>query len=231
MTMTSGEGSPTIELVDMCSLQAPDRVDFKKMKDYGVRGVWFKASQYSSSKDPTFDIGVQRATEAGLVAGAYHFAYCGSDPVAQMRFFFEACKGLGSRPGELPAMLDWEYANKGNDGQPITNTASVDWLEAASNELWRLFGRGIIYTYPYFCEEHQPYLGTRLSLGQKDLCLAAYPTITNVPRPWPAVAVQQYVGNGGKVPGVSTDCDRDRFFGTEEQFQHFIGNGAVSGAV
>src|SRR3954464_9507925 len=106
-----------IELVDMCSLQDPAHADFRKMKDSGVRGVYFKSSQYSASEDPTFDIGVERATAAGLACGAYHFAYCGSDPYNQMAFFWKASRGLGAKPGELPPMIDWEYAKNDSAGQ------------------------------------------------------------------------------------------------------------------
>ena len=219
-----------IELVDMCSLQDPERVDFKKMKDSGVRGAWLKASQFSRSLDPTFGVGSTRAIQAGLNVGAYHFAYCGSDPVAQMKFAHNACAGLGTSDGELPFMLDWEFAETGSDGKRLTPEAVVDWLWAAAEEanvLWK--GKVIIYTYPHFALRHQPFLANS-GMEKYDLCLAAYPAIRNVPSPWPHAKVHQYVGNGGKVPGVATDCDRDRFLGTEEEFQFFIGYRPGGGA-
>lgn len=224
-----------IELVDMCSLQAPDRVDFARMKDSGVRGVWFKASQYSGSIDPTFDIGVERATKAGLLCGAYHFAFCGSDPIAQMQHFFKSAKGLGSHSGELPAMLDWEFSKNDNSGNPIPLSASVRWAEAAMAELVNLFGRGILYSFPYFLRERMVALQGS-PLGNYDLNIAGYnglnaPPPSLVGLPWKLSRVHQYVGNGGVVPGVPTDCDRDRFMGTEEEFQEFIGNDAQCGAV
>ncbi len=218
-----------IELVDMCSLQAPDRVDFNKVRDSGIRGVYFKASQYSASDDPTFAVGVERAMAAGLVCGAYHFAYCGSDAIKQMEHFYKASGGLGSLPGELPPMLDWEFAVNGSDGKPLTKSGTVLWLAAALDHMWSLwYARGerrpTAYTYPFFADERQPWLSQVQTLASYPLTLAAYPSITKIPKPWDRVTIHQYVGNGGKVPGVPVDCDRDRFLGTEEEFQAFLGN-------
>ncbi len=217
-----------IELVDMCSLQNPQYVDFDKMKASGVRGVYLKSSQYSGSADATFDIGVDRAMKAGLACGAYHFAFCGSNPAVQMDFFHRMSSGLGKRPGELPPMIDWEYAVNGLDGQPLVKSKTVDWaLEAldAAKALWypdsdRL---PILYTFPYFAEQRQPWLGNATRLAEYPLALAYYPTILSVPKPWTVATIHQYAGDGGRVPGVSVACDRDRFLGTEEQFQAFLG--------
>lgn len=212
-----------IELVDMCSLQDPDKVDFRKMKDSGVRGVWLKSSQYSGSRDPTFRIGHQRAMEAGLDCGAYHFAYCGKSARAQMQFAYQSCMGLGSAKGELPFMLDWEYAENGEDGKLISEEDTVKWLVEAADEANRLWGgKVIIYTYPDFSRQHQPYLASS-GVGKYDLCLAAYPNIRTLPEPWNKVTVHQYAGNDGRVPGVAVPCDRDRFLGTELEYQGFLG--------
>lgn len=219
-----------IELVDMCSLQDPERVNFNKMKDSGIRGVYFKSSQYSSSSDPTFNIGVERAKAAGLVCGAYHFAYCGSDPTDQAVFFYKACRGLGEKAGELPPMMDWEFANTGPDGQPLRKSDTVKWLVtamAAMKTIWYPDNNRLptIYSFPFFCDERQPYLEQAgESLSQYPLTLAAYPSVLNVPKPWTKVTIHQYVGNGGRVPGVTTDCDRDRFLGTEDEFRLFLGH-------
>lgn len=212
-----------IELVDMCSLQDPHTVDFKKMKDSGVRGVWLKSSQYSGSMDPTFFPGGVRVMQAGLNLGAYHFAYCGRSAKEQMHFAFGACGGHGAHPGELPFMLDWEYAERGDDGKVISEEATVAWLVEAAEEASALWGgKLIIYTYPDFARQHQPHLASS-GLEKYDLCLAAYPNIRTIPKPWDKVTVQQYAGNDGRVPGVAVPCDRDRFLGSEEEYQGFLG--------
>lgn len=220
----------TVQLVDMCSLQDPERVDFNKMKDSGVRGVYLKASQYSQSTDPTFFIGCERATAAGLVVGAYHFAYCGKDAYQQMAFFYKACRGLGQNPGELPPMLDWEYAVNGESGLPIKKSDSVKWLVdglAAMKQMWYPDNDRMptVYSFPFFCDERQPWLEQQgESLSKYPLTLAAYPHILKIPKPWTKVTIHQYIGNGGKVPGVATDCDRDQFFGTDDEFRLFLGH-------
>lgn len=219
---------PGIQLVDMCSLQSPPSVDFRKMKDSGIRGVYFKASQYSSSIDPTFAIGVKRATEAGLHCGAYHFAYCGRDPAAQMSHFVKAAAGLGANPGELPPMLDWEYAENGDDGKPLTEEATVAWLVSAAAECKRIWypysdRMPTIYTYPEFARQHQKYLDLATELSQYPLTLAGYPQLHKPPKPWTKVTIHQYAGNDGRAPGVAVACDRDRFLGTDEEFEYFLG--------
>ena len=223
-----------IELVDMCSLQDPAHVDFKKMKDSGVRGVYLKSSQYSGSEDPTFDIGVERATAAGLVCGPYHFAYCGSDAATQMAFFWKASRGLGSKPGELPPLIDWEYAVNDSAGRPLSKLAVVEWLLKAlqsAKTIWYPDSdrKPSAYTFPEFALEHAAELASQPLLGNYPLTLAAYPSLIvprDPPKPWTAVTVHQYAGNDGRVPGVATACDRDRFMGTEEDFQAYIGNSA-----
>ncbi len=218
-----------IELVDMCSLQDPEHVDFAKMRDSGIRGVYFKSSQYSASKDPTFSIGVKRAKAAGLACGAYHFAYCGKPAAAQMAFFLAASDGLGAVPGELPPMLDWEFAVNGDDGRPLAKSDTVRWAMDAmdeAQELWYPNGDRMptIYTFPFFAGERQPWLGQCSKLADYPLTLAAYPTLITPPKPWDKVTIHQYIGNGGRVPGVTPDCDRDRFMGSEDDFQRFLGN-------
>lgn len=226
----------SIELCDMCSLQNPEHVDFEAMKASGIRGVYFKSSQYSSSLDGTFNIGVERAEKAGLVVGAYHFAYCGSDPWKQMAFFFAASRGLGSKEGELPPMLDWEFAKNGLDGTPLKKSDTVKWAVsamAAAKMMWYPDNDRLptLYTFPFFAYERQPWLGQEGSLAKYPLTLAAYPTIPlELPKPWNKVTIHQYIGNGGRVPGVSTDCDRDRFCGSEEDFQRFLGYREPTGA-
>lgn len=227
-----------IELVDMCSLQSPATVDFAAMKASGVRGVYFKASQYSHDVDSTFGIGVQRATAAGLDCGAYHFAYCGSDPYEQMVHFWKSAlvgssavrHALGQAAGELPPMLDWEYARTGPDGRMLTDKQVVDWLVTsiqACEELWypenERGRKPTVYSYPDFIQHH-PLIKEHARLAEYPLTYAGYPNLWPAPAPWSKVTIHQYSGNGGHVSGVSTDCDRDRFLGSEEEYQLFLGN-------
>ncbi len=226
----------TVELVDMCSLQTPQHVDFNLMKEAGVRGVYFCSSRYSSSVDYTFDEGVEKAMRAGLVCGAYHFAFCGSDPEKQMEFFYKQSSKLGQEANQLPPMLDWEFSVNGTDGQPIKKSDSVIWALKAMDAMWNLWyslgvRRPTLYTFPYFAAERQPWLGMTPELSAYPLTLAAYPTIgKQIPRPWTKATIHQYIGNGGRVPGVKVDCDRDRFLGSEDDFQRFIGNTVTPGS-
>lgn len=227
-----------IELCDMSSIQQLDQVDFHKVKASGIRGVWFRCTMYSGAHDDFYDIGAFRAHDAGLAVGAYHFCFMGSDPISQMEHFYARSQAIGSQPGDLPPMIDWEFCKNDRFGKPIPKDYSVAWLLAAAQratELWYPAKGGsgdrlpLIYTYPYFAAERQEYLTRTTALTKYPLVLAGYKCPQPKPiKPWQNVTVWQYAGDDGRVPGVGGACDRDRFLGDEDAFRRFLGLEATS---
>ncbi len=180
-----------IQGIDACSIQvAYGPIDYKKAAESGVQFVYWKSSQYSSTVDRTFDKNMEEAEKAGLATGAYHF--CAQNkpgttanedtPERQMEFFYKSCGGMGSRDGELPPMLDWEFCSH------TDYKWCVDWIRRAfrhATKLWYpdndtrvLDGRAprfpVIYTYPYYAQQHAKYLGPVQELAQGTLCFASY---------------------------------------------------------
>lgn len=213
------------ELIDLSSLQ--ETVDWEKVAASGIEGAYIKSSQYSGTWDYQFGTYVSGATRAGISCGAYHFAYCGSDPAAQARFFFKASDGLGSKPGELPPSLDLEFAKN------IPPKDVVDWAVAFMKEAERCWYPGndlreaagqkvrrpIIYTFPYFAQSLQPFLGES-ELTKYPLWIATYQAEgPKLPTGWSDWALWQWIGNGGQVPGIGRDCDRDKFKGDWDEFR------------
>lgn len=182
-----------IDLIDISSIQYP--VDFSHVKRAGFRGVYIKSSQYSRTLDHRFGELRKRAEAEGLAVGAYHFCsqssastdggvYMMTDPQKQMEFFYEASGCVGSIPGDLPPMIDWEFCTK------PTSKECVAWLAAAAEAATKLWypqndsvkARNepsfierlpVIYTYPDFSNRHQPELSGS-GVGKHPLCYASY---------------------------------------------------------
>lgn len=227
--------------IDVCSLQKD--LDAEVVAKHGFRFAYIKSSQYSSIKDLQFGILRDKLQKAGLAVGAYHFAAHDSDPAKQMEFFYRASEGLGSGPGELPPMLDWEFCTPSKYKDHPKHC--VGWLETALGaiqELWypnnkdRINKRyGVVYTYPNYSSQHQPDLGNQVWIANHPLCFASYSgskalppeghvTYHNTPKPWSKAILTQYSGNVGmQVPGVVGACDRDLFNGNETEWKELLG--------
>jgi len=248
--------------IDISSIQGT--IDPQKIKDSGIKFAYVKSSQYSSTVDSTFHGYVGQLKSVGILVGAYHFCFQGSDPEKQMEHFFRASDGLGKEPGELPPMIDWEFCRNDSAGNPLSSKQCVDWLKAAAAKATKLWYPGnaelilagemprkpVIYTYPYYGDQHQPELGLAEELSSYPLCLASYKSagmellpwdplkegkykpLHKLPAPWKDWTLWQYSGNKGmKVPGVIPDCDRQLFAGGTEKLLRFAGHLPLKGQV
>ncbi len=229
---------------DLCSIQdAYKPVDFAAAKSAGFDFVYIKSSQYSRITDGKFSSLRDRAIAAGLAVGAYHFCSHDTDPVEQAEFFYRASEGLGSKPGELPPMLDWEFCTP---SKYVDHPAHcVRWIEVCASrvtQLWypnnaqdQLDGylprKPTVYTYPNYSANHQPAL-SKSDVWQYPLCYASYTKGTALgpgrpvhalPLPWDLWALCQHKGNDGRVPGVAGACDMQVFNGTSADFALFRG--------
>ena len=71
-------------------------VNLAKAKEDGILGVIQKATQGQTFKDPTYQRNRQKAKDAGLLWGAYHFA-TGSDGLKQAQHFLDV---VGARESQ-----------------------------------------------------------------------------------------------------------------------------------
>lgn len=225
--------------IDLCgAIQWP--IDAKKIREAGFEFAYVQSSLYSGAYAPKFSKLVGELRNAGLSVGAYHFCSHDTDPVKQARFFHQASDGLGTNPGELPPMADWEYCTPSH--YPNHPQHCVSWIAAflkECKELWYADNDRlpVVYTYPSYGGTHQPYLAEETGLGAYPLCYASYrqdgaipltvgqAVVHKIPRPWTSWALCQYSGNVGvPVPGVSGNCDRLVFNGSGGDFSAFLGN-------
>ena len=237
--------------IDVSSAQK--NLDAQKIAQAGFRFAYIQSSRYSSTRDFAFASLLDKLRDAGLRVGAYHFCSHDSDPIAQAQFFYKASGGLGSSPGELPPMVDWEFCTPGNyapprypEGHPAhcvqwlaQFNAEVNRLWFPNNEFYAVPRSCVVYSYPFYCGQHQPALEASGVLNDVPFCYASYGAPGYVPSctselPFHALpgGVQnwtlcQYSGDkGAPVPGVQGACDRQVFRGSEAEFKLFCGEKA-----
>jgi lysozyme len=110
--------------------------DYAEVKNDGIVGVIFKATEGEGYTDPTYVSQQAAAKAAGLLWGAYHFAD-GSSVNAQIDNFMRfACPD----PDEL-FCLDWED----NGGNVMSAADAKTWITQVENQLGRP-GQCVIYS-------------------------------------------------------------------------------------
>ena len=178
--------------------------DFQQAKAAGILGVIHKATQGLNYKDPMYLTNQQKALDAGLLWGAYHFGD-GNDGSAQAEFFVTV---VNPGPDTL-LVLDFEPNTQGA-------TMSLDGARAFVNEVSARVGR---FPGLYSGSLIKQQLGSNKDpiLAQCFLWLAQYGNNAVVPANWSTWTLWQYTdGNVGpqphSVPGIG-NCDRDTFNG------------------
>ena len=185
-------------------------VDLEKAKEDGIIGVIHKATQGLAYVDPDYSINRQKALDAGILWGAYHFG-TGGDGLKQADHFLDV---VGTDPGVLPA-LDFEPNPQGTN---MSLEEAHDFIE----RIVKVTGR-----YPGFYSGHyiKELLGNKKDplLERCWLWLAQYGPKATVPPAWSSWTLWQYTdGTIGPEPhtiqGIGR-CDRDKFNGNEESLR------------
>jgi len=189
-------------------------LNFKKAKDDGILGVIHKASQGQSNTDPMYKTNREKATDAGLLWGAYHFA-TGSGGVGQASKFLDS---VGDLKGVL-LVLDFE---------PNPTGPSMS-IEEAHNFVTYIHDQTKVW--PGFYSGHyvKQLLGSTVDpvLSNCWFWLAQYGPTAVVPPTWKTWTMWQYTdgaagGTPNAVDGIG-HCDRDKFNGSEAQLQKLWG--------
>lgn len=200
-------------------------IDFNLAASAGYRFVWVKCQEGNSGRDPLYLRNVQRAKDAGIVTGAYHFAYplpedgknANRGPKDQARLFWEKSDGLGSREGELTPALDLEWPPPQEWAKWSCTAPQInDWARECCEAMTLLWGRRpVIYTYPHWWKTLSAGADTSWA-SCYPLWLADYfwlgegvpdkapPKLSWVSKTWDDWAACQHSAEGSKVriPGV-----------------------------
>lgn len=189
-------------------------VNFAKAKAAGIIGVIQKASQGQGNIDPTYNTNKTKATTAGLLWGAYHFA-TGSDGLKQAEHFLSV---VGDDPKSL-LVLDFEPNPTGPDMNLEEARAFVTHVNEQTGRFPGLYSGHYI----------KQLLGTNSDpvLANCWFWLAQYGNTPVVPPNWPSWTMWQYTDGAigpepHKVDGIGR-CDRDKFNGTEVQLRKLWG--------
>jgi MYXO-CTERM domain-containing protein len=210
-------------------------IDWAKVAASGRKFAFIKATQGTYNKQSKFAANWKGAKAAGILRSAYHFFDPSEDGVAQAQAFLAAMGPL--EPGDLPPLLDFECPTssdpnaaspnceyKGNSGwasPSVLKQRTFDWLDTVEKATGK---KPIVYSYPsWFADAGL----TDPALAKYPLFIATLGSCASVPAPWSEALFWQYDWSG-QVPGISSDCDLDRFMGKLADLQALAQGGASS---
>ena len=182
--------------------------NFQQVKDNGILGVIHKATQGRTFVDAKYHNRRQRALDAGLLWGAYHFATKGHVE-QQVDHFLETVN-----PADTD-LLVLDFEPNGESGT-MTRAEAEAFVNRVNAKVGRFPG---LYSGQAFLREK---LGNNTTTVLKNcfLWIARYSSQQpQVPAAWPTFTFWQYTdGSAGpqphQVPGIGR-CDRDKFNGDE----------------
>jgi len=163
----------------------------------GFSFVFLKASEGVDDPDPMFGEHWQRAGEAGLLRGAYHFFVTEDDPDEQAKLFLST---IDLKPGDLAPVVDIELLGHGTEGD--VQVRLQRFLDLVEQEVGI---PPILYTSPKFWDTH-----FHQSFSRYPLWIAEYdvdePTI---PEGWHGWSLWQYQGDA-EIPGIEKRADKSK---------------------
>lgn len=211
--MTAREQPAGLPGIDVSHLQGA--VDWARVAASGVAFAWLRSGEAGWAEgDLAFRRNLDCARSAGVVAGAYHVFHEDVDPRKAADLFYARMTDF--RAGvDLPPAVDFEWI-----GGRGCSVSAVKACERFAAEVHLRFGvPPILYT-------AAGYVGTLVApsspLAKLDLWVAAYADRVVMPHAWPTYTAWQWLGDGGKVDGVSTDCDRNAFAGGRPEFDRWL---------
>lgn len=180
-------------------------IDFEAVARQGYRFVLIKASEGGSFKDARYPENMQRAREAGLKVGAYHFFRFDAPGRLQALNFLHSLRG---QQLDLPVVVDVEqHTNpKNRSAEQIGQTLSmlIGGLELEGHDV-------MIYSNK---DGYADFINRRFASYPLWIC-----SFSNPPRRLPWV-LWQYT-HRGKVEGVEGSVDIDIFNGSVEQWEEW----------
>lgn len=204
-----------VQGIDVARYQ--ENVDFATARVAGVQFVFMKATEGRDYVDPSFERNWQRARDAGMPRGAYHFMnWCSS--AEQQAAWFE--KMVPADWDALPPVLDLEWQNGSRCKDRGTRAETLGSIRLMLARMERHTGKlPIIYTDINF---HRDILeGESFANTFWLRSTAAEPQERYLNRPW---TFWQWTQTG-VVRGVLGPVDRNAFYGSQADWQTFVATG------
>lgn len=176
----------------------------------GVNFAYIRATDGTTIQDTEFVKNWQRAEQAGVPVGAYHYFTTTSAVQTQIDNFVSELKLVN--PGNLPPVLDVEDPTQFSK---LTTAQSVQmvqqWLESVQQQTGV---QPMLYVSSAFSAE---VLGDALRFNKYKLWVADYTTATEptAPKPWANWSFWQLADNGS-VSGITGDVDMGYFNSTPQ---------------
>jgi len=186
-------------------------IDFEQVRDDDYQFVFIKASEGKTYKDDAFERNYNRAREAGLKVGAYHFFRKNRTGREQADNLLGVIKG---KTFDLPLVIDLED-DWGNGAATSRQTA----LERVLEMLNILNDKGyqvMIYTNLDGYEKYYKDM-----LGDHDLWLCSFTSpdmLSHLPP-----RIQQF-SHEGSVNGIDGDVDLNVFRGSKRDWDSYLDN-------
>lgn len=184
--------------------------DFVTVTKGGTIAIIHKASQGPNTQDPAYALRRVKATRAGLLWGAYHFA-TGADGIQQAETFLRLAQ---PEPTTLMA-LDLE---RNPSGSTVT-------LQQARNFVQHIYAVTGRFPYIYGSDVVSEFAGSHGDpvLSQCPLWIARYGHQPVVPPGWTKWTLWQYLAGESKSPGQDLPgvgyVDRNWFEGSIEELK------------
>jgi len=199
----AGPHTPINVVVDLSHHNGDVDLDVAR-EEGGLRGVIHKGTQGLTYTDPLYAVNRQKAADAGLLWGAYHFG-TGSDGVQQAEFFLEQTEPNA----DTLLVLDFEANPQGPSMTLEEARAFVTHVREVTQRWPGLYGGYYLKT--LIGTNHDPVL------AHCWFWLSQYGPTAVVPPNWKTWTMWQYTDGGmgpepHEVPGIGR-CDRDRFNG------------------
>lgn len=185
-------------------------IDWERVKAAGIQFAFIRVSD-GLSRDTRFDFNWSEAKAKGILRGVYQFFRPNIDPVAQANLLVTDVASF--ERGDIPPVLDVEVFDGATDQQMIDRITK--WIEVIKTKLGV---EPLIYTSAGFWNQIAPTFKP-----VKDLWIANWTTrpTPTLPHAWSDYRFWQYTSSG-RVDGISTNVDRNRFNGTLEQLRAYI---------
>lgn len=181
-------------------------VNFKGVRDSGIEFVWIKATEGSMFRDTGFRLNYDKARDAGLKVGAYHYFRFDEDGLAQGVHFLRT---IGGRELDMGVAVDVE--DEGNArGVPL------DTIKARLRDMTEYLNMcGYRVTFYSNRDGFYDYLMPEMEGMPMWLCSFSSDTAGG------DFAFWQY-SHSGKVPGINGKVDLNAFGGNREEWRQFL---------
>ena len=193
-------------------------IDWDVVSKQGVDFVYVKATEGTTYTDPKFKYNWSSLAKLPIAKGAYHYLRADQDPLAQAQHFIEVLDGL-PKP-DLPPAVDVEVL-QGVTPRELKDHVQV-WVEAVEA---KYSVKPVIYIVTGFVK-HFKIEGI---LAQYPLWYAKYDTEElQLPDVLDEFTWEIWQYGQGRIKGISTDVDFNRFNGGTKALAHFLNSGKTN---